>query len=189
MPRPYKDPSNPPRLGRRVGARCVFLRDVVGIIVTGRGIVPLELFTNRARHASPLQRFIEPTAPGMPRRRPLRFLQGIVGITYGDHLRKSASSAVRDSPLLSDGRSQQSGSVVVNLEVLTNRARHASPLQRSIEPTAPGMSPRRPLRSSAGVITIIWGNLGNPGLGAPACLTFVVDDRSLWSKIVVDQAL
>ena len=44
-------------------------------------------------------------------------------------------------------------------------------------------------------ITIIWGNLGNPGLGAPACLTFVVDDhsavddRSLWSKIVVDQAL
>ena len=115
MPRPYKDLSNPPRLGCRVGARCVSLRGVVGIIVTGRGIVPLELFTNRARHASPLHRSIEPTAPGMPR--------------------------------------------------------------------------RRPLRSSAGVITIIWGNLGNPGLGAPACLTFVVDDHSLWSKIVVDQAL
>ncbi len=59
-----------------VGTCCVFLRGVVGIIVTGRGIVPLELFTNRARHASPLHRFIEPTAPGMLRRRPLRFSAG-----------------------------------------------------------------------------------------------------------------
>ena len=39
MPRPYTDLSNPPRLGCRVGVRCVPLRGVVGIIVTGRGIV------------------------------------------------------------------------------------------------------------------------------------------------------
>ncbi len=76
MPRPYTDLSNPPRLGCRVGARCVSLRGVVGIIVTGRGIVPLELFANRARRASPLQRSIELTAPGMLGRRPLRSSAG-----------------------------------------------------------------------------------------------------------------
>ena len=100
------------------------------------------------------------------------------GDSYHSDDLEEESCAVRCSV---DGRSQPSGLSVVHLEVLT--------LQRSIEPTAPGMPRRRPLRSSAGVITIIWGNLGNPGLGAPACLTFVVDDRSLWSKIVVDQAL
>ena len=92
------------------------------------------------------------------------FLQGVVGITYGDHLRKSASSAVRDSPLLSDGRSQQSGSVVVNLEVLTNRARHASPLHRFIEPTAPGM-PRRHHRDGSRNCSV--GAVYKPG---EACL-------------------
>ena len=76
MPRPYTDLSNPPHLGCLVGVRCVPLRGVVGTIVTGRGIVPLELFTNRARHASPLHRFIEPTAPGMLGRRPLRSSAG-----------------------------------------------------------------------------------------------------------------
>ncbi len=44
-------------------------------------------------------------------------------LTIGDHLRKSASSAV-------DGRGQQSRSIIANLEVFTTWATQASPLQR-----------------------------------------------------------
>ena len=65
-----------PGLGCRVGARCVPLQGVIGIIVTGRKIVPLEVFTDRATHASPLQRAIDLTAPGIPHRCPLRFSAG-----------------------------------------------------------------------------------------------------------------
>ena len=59
MRRPYTDLSNLPGLGCRIGARCVSLQGVIGIIVTGRKIVPLEFFTDRATQASPLHRSIE----------------------------------------------------------------------------------------------------------------------------------
>ena len=42
-------------------------------------------------------------------------------------------------------RGQQSGSMVVHLEVFTNRATHASPLHRFIDPTAGGMHPSAPV--------------------------------------------
>ena len=174
MPRPYTDLSNPPRLGCLVGVRCVFLRGVVGIIVTGRGIVPLELFTNRARHASPLHRFIEPTAPWNASSASCCVsLRGVVGIIvtgrgivplelftnraeaclaptqiYRTRPWNASSAPVaffcRDVGIIVTGRG------IVPLELFTNRARHASPLHRFIEPTAPGMPRRRPLRFSAG---------------------------------------
>ena len=158
-----------------VGTCCVSLRGVVGIIVTGRGIVPLELFTNRARHASPLHRFIEPTAPGMLRRRPLRSSAGrrrhhrdgsrncSVGAVY-----KPGEECLAPTKIYRTHRTLEclvgtccvflrdvvgiivTGRGIVPLELFTNRARHASPLHRFIEPTAPGMPRRRPLRFSAG---------------------------------------
>ena len=125
MRRPYTDLSNLPGLGSRVGARCVSLQGVVSISVTGRQIVPLEVFTTWATQASPLHRSIEFTGPGMPRRHPLRFSAG-------------------------RRQHQRDGSKIVPLEVFTNRETHASPLHRFIEFTGSGMSRRCPLRFSAG---------------------------------------
>ena len=76
MRRPYTDLSNLPGLGCRVGARCVSLQGVIGIIVTGRKIVPLEVVTTWATHASPLHRSIDLTAPGIPHRCPFRSSAG-----------------------------------------------------------------------------------------------------------------
>ncbi len=76
MRRPYTDLSNLPGLGCRFGARCVPLQGVVSISLTGRKIVPLEVFTTWATHASPLHRSIEFTGSGMSRRCPLRFSAG-----------------------------------------------------------------------------------------------------------------
>ena len=90
MPRPYTDLSNPPRLDAPIGTRFIPLRrDVIFVICDdlqnlrlGIPSVPgfspstitpgdgsFEVFTCRARHASPLHRFIEPTAPGRASRR------------------------------------------------------------------------------------------------------------------------
>ena len=53
-------------------------------------------------------------------------------------------------PPLGEISSQQSGSLVANLEVFTTRATRASPLQRSIDPTEHGGAHCRPFPSSAG---------------------------------------
>ena len=61
---------------------------------------------------------------------------------------RRGQSSFRRSPFRRGVRgipSQQSGSMVVHLEVFTNRATHASPLHGSIDPTAPGMPPSAPV--------------------------------------------
>ncbi len=65
----------------------------------------------------------------------------------GGHWRRGQSS-FRRSPFRRGVRgipSQQSGSMVVHLEVFTTWATHASPLHGSIDPTAPGMHPSAPV--------------------------------------------
>ena len=139
--------------------------------------VHLEVFTQRATQASPRHRFIEPTAPGRSHWYPFRSSAG-----RRHNLRKSAKSAVRDSPV-SGIRGQHSGSMVVCLEVFTQRATQASPLHRFIEPTAPGRSHWYPFRSSAGRHRHNLRKSANSAVRCSRCpgwsrSTFVVDGGS-----------
>ena len=145
MPRPYTDLSNLPELGCRAGTRFVSLQGVVSIIVTGRTIVPLEVFTNRARRASPLHRCAPYKVGTACRWRSMGAVSFacVIMIANLRHLWFGI-------PPVSNIRSQPSGSMVVHLEVFTNRARHASPLHRSIEPAGAGMPRWHPFCSSAG---------------------------------------
>ena len=92
MRRPYTDLSTPPRVdashwypfrssaGRHrhnLGKSAVRDSPVSGIRgqQPGSAVVHLEVFTHLATHASPLHRFIEPTAPGMHPSAPVSFLR------------------------------------------------------------------------------------------------------------------
>ena len=92
---------------------------------SGSVVVHLEVFTNWARHASPLHRY----AP---------YWTGIVCVGVSERRSRSPLRIIGvnlrnlrfDSLPLWGGRGRQSGSVVVHLEVFTKWARHASPLHR-----------------------------------------------------------
>ena len=113
MRRPYTDLSNLPGLGCRVDARCVSLQGVVSIIVTGRTIVPLEVFTNRARRASPLHRCAPYKVGTACRWRFMGAVSFVCVTMIGDNLRHLWFGI----PPVSNVRSQPSASIVVHLEV------------------------------------------------------------------------
>ncbi len=71
-PAPPRRPK--PRRGQSSFRQSPFRHGVRGIPSqpTRSTVVHLEVFTSRATHASPRHGFIDPTGPGMPRRRPFR---------------------------------------------------------------------------------------------------------------------
>ncbi len=100
------------------------LRFGIPCVRNGRGqqsrsiIVHLEVFTNRATHASPLHRYA-PTRPGQ-RARPFH---GHRCVRLRNHDWRSSAEICRSAfPCSGGGRGQQSRSIVVHLEVFTNRA-------------------------------------------------------------------
>ena len=93
---------------------------------SGSMVVHLEVFTSWARRASPLHRCAPYKAGTVCRWRSMGSLPFVCVTMIGDNLRHLWFGI----PPVSDVRSQPSGSMVVHLEVFTNRARHASPLHR-----------------------------------------------------------
>ena len=178
MPRPYTDLSNLPGLGCRVDARCVSLQGVVSIIVTGRTIVPLEVFTNRARRASPLQRCAPDKTGTACRWRFMGAVSFVCVTMIGDNLRHLWFGI----PPVSNVRSQQLGSMVVHLEVFTSWARHASPLHRCAPYKAGTVCRWRSLGAvSFACATMIGDNLRHLWFGIAPCPTFAVNHRGRWS--------
>ncbi len=138
------------RRGQSSFRRSPFRRGVRGIPSQQSGSMNanLEVFTSWATHASSRQRFIGPAAPGMHPSAPVPFLRRgdsregdshhLGGHVIGVDLRIGV-------PTVSNIRSQPTRSIIVHLQVFATWAPHASPLHRSIDPTARGMHPSAPV--------------------------------------------